>query len=169
MQAAHHRDSRVNLFNNGHTTTRVLVLCLLLVAVCYANSITNAFILDDILIVGANERIRHIDPVHFLFQSYWGDLNHAGIYRPLTIFTFSLDYPIWKVWAPGFRMTNLLLHALNGWLVFLLAPGLLGARSAALASAGVYVIHPMQTEAVVSIVGRSELLVATLSFAPWLA
>ena len=159
----------MNLFNNGHTTTRVLVLCLLLVAVCYANSITNAFILDDILIVGANERIRHIEPVQFLFQSYWGDLNHAGIYRPLTIFSFSLEYPIWGVWAPGFRITNLLLHAVNGWLVFLLARGLLGSPAAALASAAVYLIHPVQTEAVVSIVGRSELLAAGLFFSAWLA
>jgi len=159
----------VNLFDNDRSATRSLVLCLLLVAVCYANSLPNAFILDDILIVGANERIRHIEPAHVLFQSYWGDLNHAGIYRPLTIFTFSLEYPIWGVWAPGFRLTNLLLHALNGWLVFLLARGLLGSPAAALASAVVYVVHPVQTEAVVSIVGRSELLAAALFFSAWLA
>jgi protein O-mannosyl-transferase len=159
----------VNLFDNHYTATRTLVLCLVLVAVCYANSIPNAFILDDILIVGANERIRHIDPLHLLFQSYWGDLNHAGIYRPLTIFTFSLEYPIWGVWAAGFRITNLLLHAVNGWLVFLLARGLLGSPMAALASAVVYIVHPIQTEAVVSIVGRSELLAAGLFFSAWLA
>jgi protein O-mannosyl-transferase len=159
----------VNLFDNDHTATRSLVLCLLLVAVCYANSLPNAFILDDILIVGANQRIRHVEPAQVLFQSYWGDLNHAGIYRPLTIFTFALEYPIWGVWAPGFRFTNLLLHALNGWLVFLLARGLLGSPAAALASAVVYVVHPVQTEAVVSIVGRSELLAAALFFSAWLA
>ncbi|HME99699.1 MAG TPA: DUF2079 domain-containing protein [Terriglobia bacterium] len=169
MQPVHQQDYRVNLFDNRYTAARTLVLCLVLVAVCYSNSIPNAFILDDILIVGANERIRHIDPLHFLFQSYWGDLNHAGIYRPLTIFTFSLEYPIWGVWASGFRITNLLLHALNGWLVFLLARGLLGSPVAALASAVVYVVHPIQTEAVVSIVGRSELLAAGLFFAAWLA
>src|SRR2546427_2551780 len=169
MQRGRRQDLRVNLFDKNNPSARALILCLLLVAVCYANSIPNAFILDDILIVAANEHIRHIDPLHFLFQSYWGDLNHAGIYRPLTIFTFSLEYPLWKVWAPGFRITNLLLHALNGWLVFLLARGLLGSPVAALASAVVYVIHPMQTEAVVSIVGRSELLAAALFFAAWLA
>jgi len=159
----------VSLFNRPITAARALIICLALVAVCYANSITNAFILDDALIVAANERIRHIQPQHFLFQSYWGDLTHGGIYRPLTIFMFSVEYSIWKVWAPGFRMTNLLLHALNGWLVFLLARGLLGSPAAALASAVVYIIHPMQTEAVVSIVGRSELLAAALFFTAWLA
>src|SRR5207244_4500286 len=166
---AHHQDSRVNPFDKHHTSTRALVLCLALLAVCYANSISNAFILDDILIVAANERIRHIQPLHFLSQSYWGDLNHAGIYRPLTIFSFSLEYAIWHVWAPGFRLTNLLLHALNGWLVYLLVRGLLGSHLAALASAAVSVIHPVQTEALVSIVGRAELLAAALFFTAWLA
>jgi tetratricopeptide (TPR) repeat protein len=159
----------VHLFDKHKTATRALILCVAVVAVCYANSLPNAFILDDILIVGANEHIRHIDPVHFLFQSYWGDLNHAGIYRPLTIFSYSLEYPIWHVWAPGFRLTNLLIHAVNGWLVFLLALGLLESPAAALAASVVYVIHPAQTEAVVSIVGRSELLAAGFFFAAWLA
>jgi tetratricopeptide (TPR) repeat protein len=159
----------VNPFDRHNISSRALFLCLILVAVCYANSLSNAFILDDILIVAANERIRHIQPVQFLFQPYWGDLNHAGIYRPLTIFSFSLEYPLWRVWAPGYRLVNLLLHALNGWLVFLLARSLLGSPIAALGSAAVYVIHPIQTEAVVSIVGRSELLAAALFFTAWLA
>jgi hypothetical protein len=150
------------------TPGRALILCAALAAVCYANSLPNAFILDDVLIVAANEHIRHIDPLHVWFQSYWGDLTHAGIYRPLTIFSFSLEYPIWHVWAPGFRFTNVALHALNGWLVFLLVDGLAASPLAALAAAVVYVVHPAQTEAVVSIVGRSELLAATLFFTAWL-
>ena len=158
----------MNPFDRAHKSARALLLCLILAAICYTNSLSNAFILDDILIVAANERIRHIQPLQFLFQPYWGDLNHAGIYRPLTIFSFSLEYPIWKVWAPGYRLVNVLLHALNGWLVFLLVRGLLGSPAAALGAAAVYVIHPIQTEAVVSIVGRSELLAAALFFTAWL-
>jgi protein O-mannosyl-transferase len=154
----------VSPFNKHITPARALILCAALAAVCYANSLPNAFILDDVLIVAANEHIRHIDPAHVWFQSYWGDLNHAGIYRPLTIFSFSLEYPIWHVWASGYRLTNVTLHALNGWLVFLLVDGLLASPPGALAAAAVYIIHPVQTEAVVSIVGRSELLAACLFF-----
>jgi hypothetical protein len=82
---------------------------------------------------------------------------------------FSLEYALWEIWAPGYRLLNLLLHALNGWLVFLLARGLLKSNLAAWAAAALYVIHPVQTEAVVSVVGRSELLAATFFFAAWLA
>src|SRR5437016_37342 len=165
----HRQDCRVNPFDKRNSSVRALLVCLALVAVCYANSIANAFILDDILMVAANERIRHVQPFHFLFQPYWGDLNHLGIYRPLTIFSFSVEYSIWQLWTAGFRITNLLLHALNGWLVYLVAQGLLGSPLAALASAAIYLIHPVQTEAVVSIVGRAELLAAALFFTAWLA
>lgn len=163
------QDSLVNQSDNSRTKWRVLAFCFLLVVVCYGSSIANAFILDDILIVAANEQIRTIAPLHFLSESYWGDLTHEGIYRPLTIFSFSLEYPLWQTWAPGFRLTNLLLHALNGWLVFLIAESLLGSTLAAWAASAVYIVHPVQSEAVISIVGRSELLAATFFLTAWLA
>ena len=146
-----------------------LAVCLLLVSLCYANSLNNAFILDDVLIVAANEQIRSIQPLHFLSRSYWGEQINGWVYRPLTIFSFSVEYSIWQAWPPGFRFTNLLLHALNGWLVFLLVRSIFGSLPAAWASAIVYVVHPAHTEAVVGIVGRSELLAASLFFAAWLA
>ena len=119
------QDSPPNPFGNRRASLHALALCLVLVAVCYGNSITNAFILDDILIVASNERIHTIQPFAFLLQPYWSDRQPAGIYRPMTIFSFSLEYAVWQAWAPAFRVTNLLLHALNGWLVFLLARVLL--------------------------------------------
>src|SRR5438093_767336 len=119
IQRARRQDYPVNPFDRLSEPVRALLLCFVLVTICYGNSLSNAFILDDILIVAANERIRHIHPIQFFFEPYWGDLNHAGIYRPLTIFSFSLEYPVWRVWAPGYRLVNLLLHTLNGWLVYL--------------------------------------------------
>jgi protein O-mannosyl-transferase len=158
-----------NLSDSRKASLWALAVCLLLVAVCYANSINNAFILDDVAIVATNEQIRSIQPLHFLSQSYWGEQINGWVYRPLTIFSFSVEYSIWKAWPAGFRLTNLLLHALNGWLVFLLVRSILGSLPAAWASAVVYIVHPAHTEAVVNIVGRSELLAASLFFAGWLA
>jgi len=54
-------------------------------------------------------------------------------------------------------------------LVFLLARSILRSELAGFAAAALYVVHPVHTEAVVSIVGRSELLAATLFFTAWLA
>ena len=147
---------------------RFLVFSMLTVAICYANSVSNPFLQDDLLIVSGNQEIRQIAPIHFLSSPYSQDQRFAGTYRPLTILSFSVDYALWGNTAAGFRIINLSLHALNGCLVFALASGLLGSIPAAWAAATVYLIHPVHTEVVVGIVGRSELLAATLIFAAWL-
>ena len=147
---------------------RFLVFSMLTVAICYANSVSNPFLQDDLLIVSGNQEIRQIAPLHFLSSPYSQDQRFAGTYRPLTILSFSVDYSLWGNTAAGFRIINLSLHALNGCLVFALASGLLGSIPAAWAAATVYLIHPVHTEVVVGIVGRSELLAATFIFAAWL-
>lgn len=150
------------------TTQNALILSMLVVALCYANSLPNDFILDDMAIVVANPAIRSISPLQFLAAPYWKQEQGGGVYRPLTIFSFSVDYALWQLWPAGFRLTNLLLHALNGWLVFLLVRGLAGRPVAALAAMVIYVAHPVHTEAVAGIVGRNELLAALFFFSAWL-
>ncbi len=150
------------------TTKNALILSMLVVALCYANSLPNDFILDDMAIVVANPAIRSISPLQFLTAPYWKQEQGGGVYRPLTIFSFSVDYALWQLWPAGFRLTNLLLHALNGWLVFLLVRGLAGRPVAALAAMVIYVAHPVHTEAVAGIVGRNELLAALFFFSAWL-
>jgi len=150
------------------TNLRVIAFSLLIVAIAYANAVPLPFVQsDDFLIVASNPGIRSIAPLRFLSEPYWSGYKFGGIYRPLTIFSFSIDWSLWHRWAPGFRLTNLLLHALNGWLVFLLASTMIGAPGAWAATA-VYLVHPVHTEAVVGIVGRSELLAAAFFFAAWL-
>src|SRR5437870_1993831 len=133
------------------------ILAVLTVAVCYANSLPNDFVFDDGPIVGSNPAIRTIDPIQFFTSPYWAKQQYEGIYRPFTIFSLSVDYAIWKRWAPGFRITNLALHAINGFLVFLLCESLAGGAIVPLAAMLIFLVHPVHTEAVTSIVGRSEL------------
>jgi tetratricopeptide (TPR) repeat protein len=54
---------------------------------------------------------------------------------------------------------NLLLHALNVWLVWKLAARLLSSRAAWFAAA-LFAVHPIATEAVDNVVGRADLLAA---------
>ena len=106
---------------------RVIVFSLLIVAIAYANAVPYPFVQsDDFLIVASNPGIRSITPLRFLSQPYWAGYKFGGIYRPLSILSFSIDYAIWHRWAPGYRLTNLLLHVLNGCLVFSLASMLIG-------------------------------------------
>src|SRR5207245_2566097 len=87
---------------------------------------------------------------------------------PLTIFSFSLEYPLWRRWPGGYRLTNLLLHALNGFLLFILARALLRSVPAAWAASALYLAHPVHTEPVVGIAGRSELLAAMFFLLAWI-
>src|SRR5881394_392724 len=144
------------------------IIACVLVAVCYVNSLPNEFVFDDGPLVASNPAIRTISPIQFLKSSYWTQQQYEGIYRPFTIFSLSVDYAIWKVWAPGFRLTNLALHATNGFLLFLLATSLVGEGLIPLAAMLIYLVHPVHTEAVTSIVGRSDLFAAGFFMAAWL-
>ena len=144
-----------------------LVGAIAIAAVCFANSIPNDFVLDDYQIVAVNPAIRTIAPLRLLTSPYWGNTD-AGIYRPLTILSFSIEYPFWKRWAGGYRMVNLFLHAINGFLIFLLARRLFQPASAAWAASAIYLVHPAHTEAVVALIGRGELLAAMFFLLAWL-
>jgi len=143
-------------------------LCLAITAICYANSLRNDFILDDKMIVASNPAIRTIQPLHYFSTPFWGKGSREGIYRPLVMFSFSLEYSIWQRWSPGFHLINILLHALNGFLVFLLARQILGSNLPAWGASVIYLAHPVHTEAVAGIAGRSELLSATFLLLAWL-
>jgi tetratricopeptide (TPR) repeat protein len=144
-----------------------IVSCLL-VGLCYVNSLPNDFVFDDAPIVSSNPAIRAISPLQFLSSPYWSQKQYAGIYRPFVIFSLSIDYAIWKRWAPGFRFTNLALHAINGFLVFLICESLVGPGFVPFVAMIAYVVHPVHTEAVTTIVGRSELFAACFFLAAWL-
>jgi len=145
------------------------IAAIVVVAVCFANSLPNDFIVDDYRIVALNPAIRTIAPLHFFKTPYWGENSHAGLYRPLTIFSFSLEYPWWRRWAGGYRLTNLLLHAINGFLVFLLVRSLFQSNPAAWAASAIYLAHPVHTEPVVALAGRSELLAAMFFLLAWIS
>jgi tetratricopeptide (TPR) repeat protein len=146
----------------------LIVFALLAVAICFANSLPNDFILDDYQIVAVNPAIRSLSPAHFLSRPYWGQTSRAGIYRPLTLFSFALEYPVWHRWPGGYRIVNLLLHAINGILVFVLARGLLQSSAAAWAAGALYLVHPVHTESVIGLIGRGELLAALFFLSAWL-
>ena len=79
-------------------------------------------------------------------------------YAPLTIFTFLIDHSIWGMNPGGYHATNVLLHLVNGVLVFLLLRRLTGNMFVAWLSAGLFLIHPVQIESVVWISSRKGLL-----------
>ncbi len=92
-------------------------------------------------------------------------------YQPLVRLSHVLDYQIWGKNAAGHHATGVFLHALNAALVFGFLWTLLGATSLTTAErltlalwvAAVFAIHPLQTESVAGVSGRTQLLCTMFS------
>ena len=94
-----------------------------------------------------------------------------GGLRPLLMFSYWLNFVISR--DPfGFHTVNLVLHILNGLLVFVIVRMILErggvtyghSKSLAAFAAAVFLLHPVQTESVAYVAGRSECLSALLFF-----
>lgn len=94
--------------------------------------------------------------------------------RPLTQFSFWLNYFLSGANALPFHAVNLLLHALNTWLVWRVlsrlttASGEAAAAAAATIGAMVFALHPLQSEPVNYVFARSTLLMTAFClFTVW--
>lgn len=81
-----------------------------------------------------------------------------ALYRPLTGMTYAVDVAIHGLYGPGFHQTNVLLYALLVVLVYRLALAYRLGPGFAFVVAALFAMHPVHSDAVDSISGRSELL-----------
>lgn len=122
-----------------------------------APSLANGFAYDDLPIIVNNPRVTEPHSLWWhLHQGYWPSL----LYRPLTIWFFSLQWRAGDGSPWTFHAINALLLAANTVLVFRLARAWLPPVIAC-AAASLFAVHPVHVEAVANVVGQSELL-ATL-------
>lgn len=82
----------------------------------------------------------------------------AAIYRPFLIISFIFDYQLWDSHPFGFHFTNVLLHTVNAFMVYLLAFLLCRRKFLSLFSGLLFATHPIQTEAVAWISGRNDVI-----------
>src|SRR5215475_2511435 len=126
----------------------------------YVNALHNPFVYDDYHTVIANTSILSL-------TNLVGIVLH-DMTRPLVNFTYAVDRVTWGASPFGFHVTNVLLHVLNvGLFVLLASRGGLG-RGATFAASALFAVHPMMTEAVGYVSGRSEVLSATFFLAAML-
>jgi len=97
-----------------------------------------------------------------LSDEYWYNSSTTGLYRPLTTFSYLLNYAVFGNGPnpAGYHWVNFLLHAANISLVYLLGLRLLEDSNLAVALAALWGVHPLLTESVTNVVGRADLLAA---------
>jgi hypothetical protein len=139
----------------------------LLACVVYRNALHNPFVYDDNRLIVANTSIEHLSDLR--------DIVLHEVTRPVVNLSYAIDYHFWKRDPFGYHLTNLALHLINIALVYLVAWVAVEGRQrrgpaatnplkpgvVAFTTALIFAIHPMMTEAVGYVAGRSELLCGT--------
>jgi Tfp pilus assembly protein PilF len=141
----------------------LVAFLLLVVAAAYLPALGNGFVWDDVPHIVRNPRILEWSAIPTFFAKPEG-----LYYRPLIFVTYAVEHDLWDLSPLGFHLTNLALHLLNTFLLFLLLRRFDLSLPAALAAAALFALHPVQTEAVAYISGRTDLLVVCSALLAWL-
>jgi tetratricopeptide (TPR) repeat protein len=133
-------------------------------------ALRNGFVWDDLPNLIANPHFRGLGWSHLRWMA---TAYHMGHYIPTTWLSLALDHAAWGMNPFGYHLTNLVLHAVNAGLFYLVARRLLH-RSAALtgrplaiAAAGAalfFAIHPLRAESVAWVTERRDLVSGGLLF-----
>jgi protein O-mannosyl-transferase len=137
---------------------RTIAPALILLAlpwVVFLPSVSGPFLFDDLSGIRDNPAVQNLDHVPEMIR-FWEP--SAVSYRPLRYFSYALDWVRGDGSARVFHETNLLLHGLGGLLLFVLLRRLLAQSQLAFWAALLWLIHPMQVDAVAYISGRKDLL-----------
>jgi protein O-mannosyl-transferase len=158
-----------------------LLACLLAGFLAYGPALGGNLIWDDFYLVRENPFFR--SPVFGLevFRHYLFFDSFSTYYRPVQNWSYMLDYWVWRGSPVGYHCTNIFIHSLSGFLLFLLLRRLLpvlGSRTSedepksgaliALLVALVWTVHPVHNAAVAYISGRADSLAALFALGAWL-
>jgi len=143
--------------------TRLIKLILLIAVpiIAYTNSLQNTFVYDDVFTITDNYFIRNWGNFPVFFTDDYFKYSGEVTYRPVVTFSYFIDYSIWHLNPVGFHLTNILLHAVNVVLVYLLVSAVSRSRTASFLTSILFALHPILTEAVNGISYREDLLTTT--------
>lgn len=152
--------SAATVYSNRRLALLVASVVAVVAVAVFANSLANGFAYDDDFIIKNRELVHGLERIGTLLVSpYWPEGFIGGLYRPVTLLTYALDWEVWNGAPFGFHLVNVLLHAAVSVLVALFLLRLFP-WWAALTGGLVFAVHSVHTEAVANVVGRAELLAA---------
>lgn len=161
-----------------HLPTALLLACLTLAFFVYYPGSSGYFLFDDTINIVDNTRIKiqSLDFISLKQAALSGDAGMLG--RPLSVLSFALNYYFNGLSPYHFKLTNIVIHLLNGICVYVLTiltletcrqRDLTGisptyARWVSLAVASAWLLHPLNLTGVLYIVQRMTSLAAMFTF-----
>ena len=134
----------------GRATRWALAALLVAVAAVYVPALDGPFVYDDRIEVVGNPTIRVLSEPAAVLGYNLG--------RPLLALSYALDWELGGLAPRGYHLVNLALHLVATVLAWRLFRRVLGDDVRALLGAALWGLHPMGTESVAYISGRSDLL-----------
>jgi protein O-mannosyl-transferase len=138
-------------------------------ALAYASSLPGPFIFDDDASIAQNATIRELRPATSLFPHR--ESPTAG--RPVVNFSFAVNYALGGLDVTGYHVANVVIHVLCALVLFGIVRRMIGAPAplatsplqrastdVAFAAALIWVVHPLNSEAVDYLTQRTESLMA---------
>jgi Tfp pilus assembly protein PilF len=143
-----------------------ILMVIVVATVPYFSTLSHGFSYDDQAQVVDNNLIRTVAPSAILAR---GGVTHGRVewYRPLTIYTFALNYAAEGLSARSYHLTNLALHAVNSLLVLAIGWRLFRPPIVGCAAALLFAAHAVHTEAVAPVSGRADLLATCFVLLGW--
>ena len=153
----------MNNFTDKKLQTAGFLLLLGLTVAIYYPALTSAFQLDDVNNLGGLAAVSENGILYFIFS---GAAGPSG--RPLSLFTFALQYSAWPDNVFAFKAVNLGIHLACGGLIFLICrkfAGYLRLNSGgnltfSLVVTALWLLHPLQLTTVLYVVQRMTQLSA---------
>jgi len=142
----------------------------MLACAVYLPALSAQFTFDDQYIIVDNPVVAGEGGLKAIFtRHYWAAEDSAGsLYRPLAILSYRINFLLAGLDPWSYHLVNLVLHGLVTATLLHLALRLTGSLATAGAAALLFATHPVHSEAVVSAVGRAELMAALFVTAAWL-
>lgn len=131
----------------------------------YFNTLNHGYVLDDFSLIKENFVVKKgVDGIKTIFTTHYRygyGFQSGSLYRPLTLSIFALQWEFFPDQSWFAHLTNLLLYALSGGLLYQLLIKWMD-PIVALVTSALFIAHPVHTEVVANIKSLDEILTILL-------
>jgi hypothetical protein len=155
-------NSEILVFNRAKWVLGVLVG--LVAFILYFNTVNHEYVLDDFSLISENTvTTKGIKGIPTIFQNHYRVgyyLIDDGIYRPLSVAMFALEWELSPNNPYLSHWLNVLFYVFTGWLLFITLAKLLKNYNLVIPFliSVLFISHPVHTEVVANIKSRDELI-----------
>ncbi|MFN3531757.1 MAG: tetratricopeptide repeat protein [Candidatus Brocadia sp.] len=137
---------------------KILPLIISISVLLYINSLSNAFVYDDVYIITENYLIKSLGNLPKLFQKDYLLLSGELSYRPIVTLSYFIDHAIWQLDPLGYHLTNIILHTINVFLFYCLIKSICKKHTVSILATLLFLSHPLLTETVNAVCYREDML-----------